>query len=225
MSLTARLLRRVNSTMTTISIRAIKPIVEDSANYDLQNLKFEFKIMSLKELRKDQYSQSDQNLVDLRFIEYESNDDHHRLYARMTVFFSRGKEQYKMELFGSVSAIYTDERMIPKMQEYLYWYMTKSLEENHAFMEFKEIRFPDSLSELYRKYPGWRTVNIMDFSWIDRDSTPTISKIMHGLIDNRTFAEDEADSDDDGSDMTVDVNFDSTKKLQLSSAYGEVKAN
>ena len=222
MSLTAGLLRRVNSTMTTISIRAIKPIVEDSANYDLQNLKFEFKIMSLKECR---YNQSEKNLVDLRFIEYESNDDHHRLNARMTVFFLRGKKNYKMELFGSVSAIYTDERMISKMQEYLYWYMTKSLEENHEFMEFKEIRFPDSLSELYRKYPGWRTVNIMDFSWVDRVSNQTISKIMNGLIDNRTFAEDEADSDEDGSDMTVDVNFDNTKKLQLSSVYGEVKTN
>ena len=50
-------------------------------------------------------------------------------------------------------------------------------------------------------------------------------KIMNGLIDNRTFAEDEADSDEDGSDMTVDVNFDNMKKLQLSSAYGEVKTN
>ena len=65
----------------------------------------------------------------------------------------------------------------------------------------------------------------MDFSWVDRVSTQTISKIMNGLIDNRTFAEDEADSDEDGSDMTVDVNFDNMKKLQLSSAYGEVKTN
>ena len=48
---------------------------------------------------------------------------------------------------------------------------------------------------------------------------------MNGLIDNRTFAEDEADSDEDGSDMTVDVNFDNMKKLQLSSVYGEVKTN
>ena len=92
-------------------------------------------------------------------------------------------------------------------------------------MEFNEIRLPKSRTELYRKNQGWRTVNIMDFSWVDRVSTQTISKIMNGLIDNRTFAEDEADSYEDGSDMTVDVNFDNMKKLQLSSAYGEVKTN
>lgn len=217
----AKLLQRVNSKIQTISIRVITPLVEDSANYDLHELKFSYNIMSLKDLTK--WRISDRDTVDLRFIEYEQCGDKHTLHARMTIFFTRSTKQYKMELFGSISARYTNQRLVTKLQEYLYWYMTKSLEENEAFMEFKEIRFPDSLSELYRK-TGWQNVNIMDFSWIDQDSTPTISKITHGLIDNRTFAEDESDSDEEGSDMKVDVNFDSSKKLAVSSVYGKTKS-
>lgn len=216
----AKLLQRVNSKIQTISIRVITPLVEDSANYDLHELKFAYNIMSLKDLTK--WHINDRDTVDLRFIEYEQCGDKHTLHARMTIFFTRSTKQYKMELFGSISARYTNQRLVTKLQEYLYWYMTKSLEENEAFMEFKEIRFPDSLSELYRK-TGWQNVNIMDFSWIDQDSTPTISKITHGLIDNRTFAEDEDDSDEEGSDMKVDVNFDSSKKLAVSSVYGKTK--
>ena len=76
----------------------------------------------------------------------------------------------------------------------------------------------------------------MDFSWVDTDATDSISKITHGLLDNRSFMtplESSEKSEDD--DLKVDVTFDGPVvheynqldnnrrdygKIQVSSIYG-----
>ena len=221
MTMRAKLLRSINSAIPTISIRAITPIVEDSQNYDLRELKIEYHVLSLKDVSKQAHPNADSNLVNLRFIEYVSDNDTHKLNAQLTIYFERNKKTYKMELFGWISAIYTDPNLVVKMQEYLYWYMTKSLEENDAFMKFKEIRFPDTLMSFYRNDPGWQRVNLMDFSWVDTDATDSISKITHGLLDNRSFMTTESSEKSEDGDLKVDVRFDTP----LHAAYNDVDEN
>ena len=199
-------------TNTTISITALKPIVEDVSNYDIRDLKLETKVMDLKDITKTKHENAENNFIDLRFINYINEEpDKHLLHARMTVLFMRGKKTYKLELFGSAYARYRNDRLVLKLQEYLYSYMTKSLEDNEEFMKFREIKFPDTLSSLYRKTASWQSVEHMDFTWVDRDETPTIAKITNGLLDHRSLYDLHEEEPDSGDTMVVDVNYDNTK--------------
>lgn len=201
-------------TNTTISINAIKPIVEDVAKYNIRDLKLECKVMDLKDVTKTKHENAENNLVDLRFINYINDEsDYHILNARMTVLFMKGKNTFRLELFGTISAKYENERYIAKLQEYLYSYMTKSLEENKDFMKFREIRFPDTLSSLYRNTPGWQSIQTMDFTWIDRNESETIAKITNGLLDNRSIINFDEETDDDGSDMVVNITYDGRRSI------------
>ena len=85
-------------TNTTISINAIKPIVEDVAKYNIRDLKLECKVMDLKDVTKTKHENAENNLVDLRFINYINDEsDYHILNARMTVLFMKGKNTFRLE--------------------------------------------------------------------------------------------------------------------------------
>ena len=201
-------------TNTTISITALKPIVEDVVKYDIRDLKLESKVMDLKDITKAKHDNAENNLVDLRFINYISEEpDEHLLNARMTVLFMRGKRTYKLELFGSAYAKYKNELYVMKLQEYLYSYMTKSLEDDVEFMKFREIKFPDTLASLYRKTASWKSVELMDFTWVDRDETPTIAKITNGLLDHRSLYDLEEEEKDSGKNTIVNVNYDTPRMV------------
>lgn len=201
-------------TNTTINVDILTPIVEDVQNYDIRDLRFMTKVMTLKDITKFPHENAENNLVDIRFIKYTTDEtsDFHELHARMTVLFMKGRKTFRMELFGTISAKFKNECYIAKLQEYLYTFMARSIETNGKFKEFREISFPDTLSSYYRKTPGWETVNLMDFTWIDRDETPTINKITNGLLDHRSICDVEEPEEDDGSDLTVPVTYGSSTK-------------
>ena len=80
-------------------------------------------------------------------------------------------------------------------------------------MKFREIRFPDTLSSLYRNTPGWQSIQTMDFTWIDRNESETIAKITNGLLDNRSIINFDEEPDDDGSDMVVNITYDGRRSI------------
>ena len=176
-------------TNTTINVDILTPIVEDVQNYDIRDLKFMTQVTDLKDITKTRHENAENSLVDIRFINYISDEDtdFHELHARMSVMFMRGRKTYRMELFGTISATYKEDLYIIKLQEYLYTFMAKSIERNEEFKKFREIQFPDTLSSFYRGSFSWKRVDLMDFTWIDRDETPTIAKITNGLLDNRSL--------------------------------------
>ena len=55
-------------TNTTISITALKPIVEDVSNYDIRDLKLETKVMDLKDITKTKHENAENNFIDLMRI-------------------------------------------------------------------------------------------------------------------------------------------------------------
>ena len=203
-----RLLSRLR-TNTTINVDILTPIVEDVQNYDIRDLKFMTQVMDLKDITKTRHENAENSLVDIRFINYISDEDtdFHELHARMTVMFMKGRKTYRMELFGTISAIYKEDCYIVKLQEYLYTFMSKSVETNEEFKKFREIRFPDTLAPFYRGSSNWKRVDLMDFTWIDRDETPTIAKITNGLLDKRSFYDVKEPEENDGSNLVVPVTY------------------
>ena len=203
-----RLLSRLR-TNTTINVDILTPIVEDVQNYDIRDLKFMTQVMDLKDITKTRHENAENSLVDIRFINYISDEDtdFHELHARMTVMFMKGRKTYRMELFGTISAIYKEDWYIVKLQEYLYTFMSKSVETNEEFKKFREIRFPDTLAPFYRGSSNWKRVDLMDFTWIDRDETPTIAKITNGLLDKRSFYDVKEPEENDGSNLVVPVTY------------------
>ena len=196
-------------TNTTINVDILTPIVEDVQNYDIRNLKFMTQVMDLKDITKTRHENAENSLVDIRFINYISDEDtdFHELHARMSVMFMRGRKTYRMELFGTISATYKEDLYIMKLQEYLYTFMAKSIERNEEFKKFREIQFPDTLSSFYRGSCSWKRVDLMEFTWIDRDETPTIAKITNGLLDNRSLYPIKEPEEIDGSNLVIPVTY------------------
>ena len=196
-------------TNTTINVDILTPIVEDVQNYDIRDLKFMTQVTDLKDITKTRHENAENSLVDIRFINYISDEDtdFHELHARMTVMFMRGRRTYRMELFGTISATYKEDLYIIKLQEYLYTFMAKSIETNEEFKKFREIQFPDTLSSFYRGSFSWKRVDLMDFTWIDRDETPTIAKITNGLLDNRSLYPIKEPEENDGSNLVIPVTY------------------
>ena len=196
-------------TNTTINVDILTPIVEDVQNYDIRDLKFMTQVTDLKDITKTRHENAENSLVDIRFINYISDEDtdFHELHARMSVMFMRGRKTYRMELFGTISATYKEDLYIIKLQEYLYTFMAKSIETNEEFKKFREIRFPDTLSSFYRGSFSWKHVDLMDFTWIDRDETPTIAKITNGLLDKRSFYDVKEPEENDGSNLVIPVTY------------------
>ena len=87
------------------------------------------------------------------------------------------------------------------------------MKDNKDFMKFREIRFPDTLSSLYRNTPGWQSIQTMDFTWIDRNESETLAKITNGLLDNRSIINFDEETDDDGSDMVVNITYDGRRSI------------
>ena len=203
-----RLLSRLR-TNTTINVDILTPIVEDVQNYDIRDLKFMTQVTDLKDITKTRHENAENSLVDIRFINYISDEDtdFHELHARMSVMFMRGRKTYRMELFGTISATYKEDLYIIKLQEYLYTFMAKSIETNEEFKKFREIQFPDTLSSFYRGSFSWKRVDLMDFTWIDRDETPTIAKITNGLLDNRSLYPIKEPEENDGSNLVIPVTY------------------
>ena len=196
-------------TNTTINVDILTPIVEDVQNYDIRDLKFMTQVTDLKDITKTRHENAENSLVDIRFINYISDEDtdFHELHARMSVMFMRGRKTYRMELFGTISATYKEDLYIIKLQEYLYTFMAKSIERNEEFKKFREIQFPDTLSSFYRGSFSWKRVDLMDFTWIDRDETPTIAKITNGLLDNRSLYPIKEPEEIDGSNLVIPVTY------------------
>ena len=196
-------------TNTTINVDILTPIVEDVQNYDIRDLKFMTQVTDLKDITKTRHENAENSLVDIRFINYISDEDtdFHELHARMSVMFMRGRKTYRMELFGTISATYKEDLYIIKLQEYLYTFMAKSIERNEEFKKFREIQFPDTLSSFYRGSFSWKRVDLMDFTWIDRDETPTIAKITNGLLDNRSLYPIKEPEENDGSNLVIPVTY------------------
>jgi hypothetical protein len=141
----------------SISIDALQKIIGDLKNHQIRNLSFNCRVADLRDVTRAHNGHAP-DTVSISYVKnVELEDGLHKMDATLTVYFTRRSEVYRLVAYGSISGEFDSGYMGYTfiLQDYLYYFMTKTIENNRAMQEFREIHFPDSLEELEAKTPNW----------------------------------------------------------------------
>lgn len=152
-----------------INVDSLRHIIEDSGSYPMDRIRFGNDSVTIKEVGRSRKPAPD--TFHITFTEYVNSDDllyiecQHELKGELVMDFTRIHsvpcltfKKYKLILKAHISAEYNNRfELLPKMQEYLYIYMTQYLQSNEELQRFVEdcIEFPESIAGLCPISPSW----------------------------------------------------------------------
>lgn len=168
---TRELLRSLQD--NSISLDAVRGILEDSESKNLQNLRFSFQVTSIEKVDgkhkglKARYRED----YEITFLNATSSDDEHRMNAKFVLYFRPFRFDtavYKLTGYGTICATFdvNYNYYFYVMQDYLYMYITRTLSSNKDFREhiLGDGEFPEHLQELKPNSDTWEVFETRKYS-------------------------------------------------------------